>query len=1227
MYDAQYFTGDSDSPLVRTETTNWQVVIADTAVDGAPIVCPLVTGTEVRTMEAGDHPRVVTTEYEYDAVGNVTRERRSGTAPAGDDAGAPIAGIAVTTETTYAQNDTSHVVDRVARLVRRDNAGRLIGEVRHYYDGPDLSGLPLGQVGAGLLRRQEEIVLPAADLAALYGDHEPDWATLGYHDTTTADGVAAIAVDHTRYEYSAFGMIVRKLDALDGETRFAYDADGLLVVEMTNAVGHVRTATYDTGWQLIEEHTLANGSAIRYRYDGLGRLVALIQPDDAPEQPTIRYVPDHSSSPASVRTERRRRSGEAGTYDETVYFDGRGRELQRRTVVDTDRVRVSGVVRTNRRGDAVLKGEPQYRTGQAYEPDATLPATPASTYAYDAVGRLVLAVNPEHGRCEVAYTPWTATIADVIDTDPADPRRDTPRIQHFDPFGRLAAVELVAEGDVRHRASYTYDAMGRLVASTDLEGRPALRSVVYDGRGLRLSIKHAVAGHRTAVYDGRGRLVAYWDSREVVVARTYDAIGRLLTESVDGVVHETYHYDESPDQAGRLARVDDDGGSVVFAYDAMGRVIGKDRSVLGASFTIGYDYEPTGVQRGVTYPDGTVITFDRRGDGRVRSVSGLVDDIDYDGAGRMVELDHHNGVTETFGYTAAGHLETTRVASGGQALYDVTVSHDGAGRVTGVDGTFDTDPLHEAFQHDALGHLTQFARVQGATTTTWDYTTDADGNLLASAESDTARFDYDFTEPGALVSRTQDDGSVESFGFDVAGHMTQASGATLEWDARGRLTRFTKAATTVTFVYDYRGARVAKQVTDGTGTMLTRYVDELYEDRAGVGNGYVFAAGRLVGRLRGAGRRHVHVDHRGSVILVTTAAGVIDGRGWFGPYGRVVANADPDGGRAMAGLVLDGETGLYYCNQRYFSPAIGRFLSPDPRYLAQPERELDSPEAHNLYVYAGADPVDFVDPTGEGFWSTLGQILAGIVVVVAVVAAIVVVAWLIGSGGWLLLAGAAIGALIGLAVDGWEGMALGAMMGATIGINVAIGGPLGLITFMGVFPGIRKQDWYHSLAGWSSWFMPASWPGHILGLGVFLANGIAHVFGSDNKIESVKFDWKHGQILTAGGEYGGTPFPWLGMSGPSHSLGGFAFWSNKTWEEGGKSWKGIETMVDPGRGYAHETGHMLSNALFGFWQGVINGIENLTTSEHDDRLFEKIAQSNVPEADRDPGDQVIGIWT
>jgi YD repeat-containing protein len=186
--------------------------------------------------------------------------------------------------------------------------------------------------------------------------------------------------------------------------------------------------------------------------------------------------------------------------------------------------------------------------------------------------------------------------------------------------------------------------MGCLVASTYLAGRPALRAIQYDGRGLRLRIVHASAGTRTAIYDARSRLVAYWDSRERIVRRTYDAIGRILTESVDGTIQETYHYDLVPDQMGRLGRVDDNAGSVSFSYDALGRVIRKTRAVLEQSFDIGYEYEPTGLQRRITYPDGSMAAFERGGDGRVQLVAGLVDEIDYDGTGRLSRIAHANAL-------------------------------------------------------------------------------------------------------------------------------------------------------------------------------------------------------------------------------------------------------------------------------------------------------------------------------------------------------------------------------------------------------------------------------------------------------------------------------------------------------------------------------------------------------------------------------------------------------
>ncbi|KAF5617829.1 insecticidal toxin complex [Fusarium tjaetaba] len=51
----------------------------------------------------------------------------------------------------------------------------------------------------------------------------------------------------------------------------------------------------------------------------------------------------------------------------------------------------------------------------------------------------------------------------------------------------------------------------------------------------------------------------------------------------------------------------------------------------------------------------------------------------------------------------------------------------------------------------------------------------------------------------------------------------------------------------------------------------------------------------------------------------------------------------------------DKETGLYYCNARYYAPWLGRWISPDP---------LGTKDGLNLYCYCGNDPVNYVDPTG-----------------------------------------------------------------------------------------------------------------------------------------------------------------------------------------------------------------------------------------------------------------------
>ncbi|KAI5794252.1 hypothetical protein DFH27DRAFT_627226 [Peziza echinospora] len=57
----------------------------------------------------------------------------------------------------------------------------------------------------------------------------------------------------------------------------------------------------------------------------------------------------------------------------------------------------------------------------------------------------------------------------------------------------------------------------------------------------------------------------------------------------------------------------------------------------------------------------------------------------------------------------------------------------------------------------------------------------------------------------------------------------------------------------------------------------------------------------------------------------------------------------------FAGYRRDGDTGVYNCGTRSYSPALARWTTPDP---------LGTADGPNLYCYVGNDPVNFLDSTG-----------------------------------------------------------------------------------------------------------------------------------------------------------------------------------------------------------------------------------------------------------------------
>jgi RHS repeat-associated protein len=84
--------------------------------------------------------------------------------------------------------------------------------------------------------------------------------------------------------------------------------------------------------------------------------------------------------------------------------------------------------------------------------------------------------------------------------------------------------------------------------------------------------------------------------------------------------------------------------------------------------------------------------------------------------------------------------------------------------------------------------------------------------------------------------------------------------------------------------------------------------------------------------------------------------------GKYYPWGQEKPSATTNGTEKFTGYFRDAETGLDYALNRYHQPGMGRFLTPDPYRASGGPKD---PASWNRYAYAGSDPVNHRDPTGQ----------------------------------------------------------------------------------------------------------------------------------------------------------------------------------------------------------------------------------------------------------------------
>ena len=120
---------------------------------------------------------------------------------------------------------------------------------------------------------------------------------------------------------------------------------------------------------------------------------------------------------------------------------------------------------------------------------------------------------------------------------------------------------------------------------------------------------------------------------------------------------------------------------------------------------------------------------------------------------------------------------------------------------------------------------------------------------------------------------------------------------------------------------------------------------------------------------------YIHIDHLGSLRVVTTQAKAIQSRYYYDAWGaRTLVAGTTITNRGFTGHEHLPEFGFINMNARLYDPVLGRFLAMDP-FVQMP----DYTQAFNRYTYAMNNPLIYVDENGEFWHIIIGALVGGVI--------------------------------------------------------------------------------------------------------------------------------------------------------------------------------------------------------------------------------------------------------
>ncbi len=493
-------------------------------------------------------------------------------------------------------------------------------------------------------------------------------------------------------------------------------------------------------------------------------------------------------------------------------------------------------------------------------------------------------------------------------------------IETVNPEGGLTRYEYDANGNMirlidpnSNATAFEYNKDNRLIKKTFADGK--YTTISYDTAGLPSSTAIARGITTNYTYDANHNLLTInYADMTPDVSFQYDDYNRV-TLRTDGVGAYQFTYDANS----QLKTVDgpwvDD--TITYQYDALGR---KTSLTPQNGQAVSYTYDNlsrlTGIQEGSNIYSYSYINTNPLIQSLTRPNTSFTT-YQYDSLNRLTEISNKNSASAiinqfVYGYDPNKDVRSSETITNGNPITSfqnelITYNYNKVNQLLSS-----TNP-DKAFTYDDDGNMTQGYTPEGYVFTA---TYDAE-NRLTSIE---------YTDSGGVVHRTE----YLYNGDDFLAEMKKYENGALVNDSR--------------FVRD---GFLSLQERDGSNNVVREY---LWGQNMGGGIGGLL-------NLTQSGQDYSYLyDGKGNVTAVIGSAQAVAATYTYDTFGNLMTKTGTlNQPYQFSTKLYDEKTGLSYYGYRFYSPAIGRWITRDP---------LGEAGGMNLYGFVGGNPVEWVDRWG-----------------------------------------------------------------------------------------------------------------------------------------------------------------------------------------------------------------------------------------------------------------------